>query len=93
MPSMDLAAYAGVIVVAIFGACVAALVAMRDTTHAAPHTVSRWVRCPRHERVAMVDFTERMQTGLAMRTVLHCPLRRPGESCGEGCRWEEMRSP
>jgi hypothetical protein len=88
MFDIDWSAYAGLLVAALLGLCVAVLVSMRDRTHAPPHIVHRRVRCPQHGRTAMVEFTERVQTGVALRSVRHCPLRREGEQCGEGCAWE-----
>jgi hypothetical protein len=78
----------GLTVAVLLGMCVAALFAMRDRAHAAPHPVLRWVRCPRYGRTAYVEFIERMRTGIVTRTVQRCPLRRPGEGCGERCTWE-----
>jgi len=50
-----------------------------------PHPVTRSVWCARHKRRVMVEFTERVQTGMMLRRVRHCPVRRQGERCGEGC--------
>jgi hypothetical protein len=91
MPTVDLAAYTPLLVVILFAAFFAVLVSMRDPIKAAPHPVSRWVWCAPHGRSVMVDFTERTQTGLVMRSVRHCPLRRRGEHCGEACAWETAR--
>jgi len=88
MATLDLAALAPVLMVLLLVAFFAALFAMRDTTHAAPHVVSRRVWCSRHNRAAVVEFIERVQTGMAIRHVLHCPLRDEGERCGEACTWE-----
>jgi len=94
MATLDLASYAAVLVTFLLGVCIAILFFfMRDREHAPLHAVRRLVWCPRHERTAMVEFNERIQTGLALRTVRHCPLRRPGELCGEGCAWESACVP
>lgn len=93
MPPIDPVASAGVFVALLLGGCIAVLIGMRDTAHSPPHAVWRWTWCPRHERAVMAEFMERVQTGLATRSVTQCPLRRPGEQCGEGCRWEPTRSP
>lgn len=93
MPTIDLAAYAGVLIVVLLALCCLALVLMADTTHVAPHAVVRQVRCSRYGRIAQVEFIERVQSGLCLRSVRHCSLRRAGEHCGEACAWEPMRPP
>jgi hypothetical protein len=93
MPTLDLAAHAGLIVIVVLAALFGLLVYLRDPVHAAPHTVSRAVRCPRRGRTAVVEFNERVQTGFAVRQVRQCPLRHEGEDCGEGCVWEPVVSP
>jgi len=66
MATLDLASYAAVLVTFLLGVCIAILFFfMRDREHAPLHTVRRLVWCPRHERTAMVEFNERIQTGLA----------------------------
>ena len=90
MPTLDLAAYAGVLVIGFWALCVTALVLMRDKAHEPWHAATHWVWCPRDERCARVEFRERVQTGLATRRVLHCPLRHEGERCGEGCAFEPV---
>lgn len=92
MPTVDLAVYAplSLLVVILVAAFLAAVVSLRDPIEGVPHLVSRWVWCAPHGRSAMVHFTER-QTGLVNRSVRHCPLRRPGEPCGEACAWETQR--
>lgn len=93
MPTIDMAVYAplSLLVVILLAAFFAALVSMRDPIEDVPHLVSRWVWCAQHGRSVMVNFTERVQTGLVMRSVRHCPLQRPGERCGEACAWETQR--
>jgi hypothetical protein len=91
MPTIDLAAYAGFLIVFMLALCLVALVLMADTTHVAPHMVLRRVHCGRYGRTAEVEFTERVQCGLALRSVRHCPLRRQGEDCGEACVWEPIQ--
>jgi hypothetical protein len=93
MPTIDLAAYAGFLIVVLLALCFLALVLMADTTHAAPHVVVRRVRCGRYGRTAQVEFTERIQSGLSLRSVRHCPLRHEGERCGEACVWEPTYPP
>jgi hypothetical protein len=94
MPAIGLTtASVGALVVVFLGVCVAALMSMWDRAHVPPHKVMRWVWCPRYERTARVDFIERVQTGFTVRKVEHCPLRRPGEHCGEGCVWERTVYP
>jgi hypothetical protein len=93
MPTIDLAAYTGFLIVFLLVLCVVALVLMADTTSVAPHVVLRRVRCGRYGRTAQVEFTERIQCGLAIRTVRHCPLRHEGEHCGEACAWEPTWPP
>ena len=89
MPTIDVAAYTGVFVIVLWAVVFGLLVYLRDPAHVAPHAVSRVVWCPQHERQVLVEFTERVQTGLAVRRVRHCPLRGPGERCGERCAWKE----
>ena len=89
MATLDLAPYAALLVTFLLAVCIAIMFFfMRDRAHAPLHTVQRLVWCPRYRRAAMVEFNERVQTGLAVRTVRHCSQRRPGELCGEGCVWE-----
>jgi hypothetical protein len=88
MPSIDLSAYAGLLIIILLVGCFGTLFHMRDRDHAAPRLVSRFVWCPRHQRTVAVEFNERVQTGMASRTVQHCPLRAENERCGEGCAWE-----
>ena len=65
--------------------CVATLFFMRDTTWAPPTVVSESVYCSTHGRRIVVDFVDRVQTGLRFRSVEHCPLRAADERCGEDC--------
>jgi len=82
---LDPWAYAALLVAGLLVLCVAVIVALRDRSWAAPRRVSRWVWCPQHERAVMVDFSERMETGMLLRSVDHCPVRRPDERCGDLC--------
>jgi len=66
-------------------ACLAILFLMRDTTFAPPRKVSESVYCPTYERRVVVDFIDRVRTGLRYRSVEHCPLREEDERCGEDC--------
>jgi hypothetical protein len=93
MPTLDMAAYAGGVVFVLLAACFGLLALMRDPAHKAPHTVRRWVRCPQHDRSVLVEFTERVQTSMAYRSVRRCPIRGEGERCGEGCAWEPLALP
>lgn len=90
MPTLNLAAYVGLLVVGLLGLCVTALVLMRDKAHEPWHVATHLVWCPRYERRARVEFTERVQTGMATRRVLHCSLRHEGERCGDGCAFEPV---
>ena len=93
MPTIDYASYAGLMVIVSLAAIVAVLFYLRDPARVARHNVARAVRCPRHGRTVVVDFSERVQTGFAIRQVRHCPLRREGEDCGEDCVWESVVAP
>lgn len=93
MPAVDWSAYTALLVTVLLGGCVAVLLSMLDREKVPLHDVRRRVWCPRHRRTAMVEFSERVQTGMAFRTVRHCPLRREGEQCGEGCAWESGSDP
>jgi hypothetical protein len=65
--------------------CLVILLGMRDRAWAPPRLVSRSVRCPTHGRLAAVQFTESMRTGLVLRSVHSCSLLAPGERCDEAC--------
>jgi len=43
--------------------------------------------------MAVVEFNERVQTGMAFRSAHNCPLRKPGEKCGEGCAFQATQWP
>ena len=88
MHMIDLAPYAGALIVVLMLLCFVALLSIIDTRHVPPHVVLRTVHCARYDRRADVVFDERVQTGLTIRTVRRCPLRREGERCGEACAWE-----
>lgn len=88
MPAIDLTP---VLVVLLLLGLLGVLVYLRDPVNVAPHSVTRWVWCAPHRRAAMVEFTERVQTGILLRRVRHCPLRRPGEHCGNVCVWKPTR--
>lgn len=91
MSAIDLSACAGRLIVLLLAVRFGALVQMRDRDHVAPHLVSRLVWCPRHERTVWVNFTERVWTGMAYRTVRNCPLRTENARCDE-CTWEPALS-
>ena len=93
MQTFDWAAYTGPLLVVALLAIFALFVSLRDPEHAAPRLVSRAVWCPRHKRLTVVEFNERVQTGMAFRRAHHCPLRKPGENCGEECAWQATLSP
>jgi len=80
-PSMLIA-----LVMLLFAVCVAAILLMRDRTWAPPRRVSRALWCDARRGHAVVEFIERVETGMVVRSVLRCSLRDPGERCGEGCR-------
>ncbi|HUI25403.1 MAG TPA: hypothetical protein VL403_04895 [Candidatus Kryptonia bacterium] len=65
--------------------CMAILFFMRDTTWVSPTTVSESVYCSTHRRRVVVDFVDRVDTGLRFRSVEHCPLRAADERCNEDC--------
>jgi hypothetical protein len=87
MPVIGWTASAAVVVI-LLGICFALLISTWDRTKVPPHRTVRLVRCPRHGRVAEVEFMEQVRTGMTMRTVVHCPVRSSGERCGEECVWE-----
>jgi hypothetical protein len=91
MSAIDLAA--PVLVVVLLAVFFATLVYLRDPVRMGPRAVWRWVWCPRRGRTTMVEFTERVQTGMALRSVRQCPLRREGEPCGEECAWQPTLAP
>jgi hypothetical protein len=93
MPALDWSAFMPVLVIVLLAGCGALLLSMLDRENVPLHEVRRRIWCPRHKRIAMVEFNERVQTGMAFRTVRHCPLRRQGEQCGEGCVWESGSVP
>jgi hypothetical protein len=66
--------------------CVGTLFLMRDPESAPPRVVSRSVWCAAHRQQTTVDFVERIETGLPIRTVQQCPLRDTGEPCNQECR-------
>ena len=73
------------IMIGVLVVCVVLLVLMRDRRHADARIFSRWVSCPREHRATMVEISERVETGMTIRTVRSCPLRQPGEWCSEMC--------
>lgn len=72
--------------VLLLSLCLLALFEIRDRQWTPPHPVSESVWCPAHGQRVVVDFVERVETGLTLRSVEHCPLRGAGERCGEECR-------
>ncbi len=80
-PSMVIA-----LVILLFAICVAAILLMRDRASAPPRRVSRALWCDARQGHAVVEFIERVETGMVVRSVLRCSLRGPGDRCGEGCR-------
>ncbi len=67
MPTLDLAAYVGLLVVGLLGLCVTALVLLRDKAHDPWHVATHWVWCPRYERCARVEFTQRPSLPMRVR--------------------------
>jgi hypothetical protein len=92
MPDIDLAAYAPLMLILLLAVLTAVVVHMRDPASSPPHPVSRRVWCDVYRRVVTVEFTERVETGIALRAVRRCPLRPAGSRCGEACRWESIPS-
>lgn len=85
LTNLDPFAVAATALVAILAACVAILVLMRDRESAPPRLISWQVWCAERGQRAVVDFVERVQTGLRMREVRQCSLLQPGERCSEEC--------
>ena len=65
--------------------CVVLFYCIRDTTSAPLRRVTRTVWCPTRERRAIVDFNERVVTGIAIRKVEGCSLLEHGERCSGPC--------
>jgi hypothetical protein len=70
----------------LLAVCVAAILLMRDRTSAPSRRVSRALWCDAQQNHAVVEFVERVQTGMVIRSVLQCSLRGSGHRCGEECR-------
>jgi hypothetical protein len=88
MSGIDLTSYAPLMIIGLFALSVGLLFLMRDTTEVPPHEGSRWVRCPRYDQPARVDYIERVHTGLTIRNVRDCPLRHAGAKCRDECMWD-----
>jgi hypothetical protein len=85
LPAIDGYMAMGVAIVLLLGACVLILYGIRDRRWAPPRRVTRAVWCPSRNRRAIVDFTERVDTGLVVRTVEQCSLLDEGERCSGPC--------
>jgi hypothetical protein len=88
MTWIDVSSFVALLVTLMLVGCVAALMSMLDRANQPLHVTRRLIWCPHYKRTTTVEFSERLQTGMALRTVRHCPLRREGEPCGEGCACE-----
>jgi hypothetical protein len=93
MSAIDWSAYAALLIAILLGGCIALLLTMLDRVHEPLHVIRRQVWCPRYKRVTAVEFDERVQTGMAFRSVRACALRRAGEKCGDGCVCESGSVP
>ncbi len=85
LAALDPFAIAGMAVAFLLFLCVGALFLMRDPESAPPRPVTRSVWCSVHRQRTTVDFIERVQTGLPIRTVQRCALRDTRESCNLEC--------
>ena len=83
--ALDPYAVAGVAIILLLVACLAILVAMRDTRSTPAHLVTRFVDCPHRRQAAAVTFVEAMRTGIVTRRVQSCSLLDLGERCDQGC--------
>ena len=72
-------------IVIALSVCLVILFRVRDTEWVPPHAVSESLWCPIHRRRVAVDLVERVETGLKLRSVEHCPLRGASERCDEEC--------
>jgi hypothetical protein len=86
LAALDPYAVAATTMVLTLAVCVASLVLLRDRESAPPRFVTWKVWCgERGGRRAVVDFVERVQTGLRLREVRGCSLRGDGQRCSEEC--------
>ena len=85
LTGLDPFAIAGISVAFLLFLCVGALFLMRDPESSPPREVSRSVWCSVYRERTTVDFIERIQTGLPIRTVQRCTLRDARESCNLEC--------
>ncbi len=83
--ALDPLAIAGMSVAFLLFLCVGALFLMRDPESAPSRAVSRSVWCSVHQQRTTVDFIERVETGLCIRTVERCALRDTREPCNLEC--------
>jgi len=63
----------------------AVLFLMRDRRFAPPRATVQIRWCPRRHQTARIEVLESMRTGLVLRSVTKCPLRRPSERCHQEC--------
>lgn len=82
---VDIYIVAGLSVAIFLALCVAVMYSMRDSRSAPSRVVSRSVWCAPHRECAAVDFVERVETGLTIRSVERCSLRGEHEHCAEDC--------
>ncbi len=85
LAALDPYAVAATMLVLALAACVATLVLLRDRESSPPRLVIWKVWCRERGGRAVVDFVERVHTGLRLREVRHCSLRGAGERCSEEC--------
>lgn len=86
LSSLDPYAVAATTLVLSLAICVAILVLLRDREFSPPRLVTWRVWCAERGGRAVVDFVERVQTGLRLREVRRCSLRGASERCSEDCR-------
>jgi hypothetical protein len=85
LAGLDPSALAGGFVALLLLLCVVALFLMRDPDSEPPHVVSRSIWCAARRRQTTVEFVERVETGLPIRTVQRCALRDAGGPCNQEC--------
>jgi hypothetical protein len=85
LAGLDPSALAGGFVALLLLLCVVALFLMRDPESAPPRVVSRSIWCRAQRKQTTVDFVERVETGLPIRTVQRCALRDTGGPCNHEC--------
>jgi hypothetical protein len=86
LPAIDLDILVAVVLGLLMASCVGIMCLMRDREWAPPQLLPRTLRCEAKGRRAQVDFIERVEAGLRMRSVQHCSIRGGTERCREQCR-------